>query len=374
MNAHSAALDVPAAQGSERRIELSLEGMTCAACAARIEKNLNRVPGVRATVNFATETASAMVEPSIVTTDDLITAVEHAGYKAHVRLDNEAERAEDRQHRTETYRTLRRELAIGIALTLAAARADGADARAGDWLGGARARRIAAALAAVRARDTGAILDRPSFLRRRVACAARRRRQHGRADRAGHDDGVGLERRRHAAGACASARLLRGRRRGDHAGAAGQAARGAREDRTRRPRSKDCCKLQPKTARVVRGGSIVEVPLAESLLGDRFVVRAGERIAGRWRSCAKANVERRREHADRREPARVAKTPGSTVFAGTLNQDGLIDCEATAVGARRCSPASCAWSRTRRDRRRRSSASPTASRASSFRSSSSSPR
>ena len=44
-------MSVPASN----QVELSLEGMTCAACAARIEKVLNRVPGVAATVNFASE-------------------------------------------------------------------------------------------------------------------------------------------------------------------------------------------------------------------------------------------------------------------------------------------------------------------------------
>ena len=39
------------------RVDLALDGMTCAACAARIETTLNRLPGVRASVNFATESA-----------------------------------------------------------------------------------------------------------------------------------------------------------------------------------------------------------------------------------------------------------------------------------------------------------------------------
>ena len=40
-----------------KQIDLPIEGMTCAACAARIEKNLNKLPGVRAAVNFANEKA-----------------------------------------------------------------------------------------------------------------------------------------------------------------------------------------------------------------------------------------------------------------------------------------------------------------------------
>jgi len=48
-------------------VELGLTGMTCAACAARIEKVLNRVPGVHAAVNFATEIATVGFDSAIVT-------------------------------------------------------------------------------------------------------------------------------------------------------------------------------------------------------------------------------------------------------------------------------------------------------------------
>ena len=46
-----------APQPQENTVELALEGMTCAACAARIEKGLNKLPGVTAAVNFASEKA-----------------------------------------------------------------------------------------------------------------------------------------------------------------------------------------------------------------------------------------------------------------------------------------------------------------------------
>lgn len=64
-----------------RPIELSLEGMTCASCAARIEKKLNKVDGVTATVNYATETAHVMAVDS-VTVQALVDAVKAAGYGA----------------------------------------------------------------------------------------------------------------------------------------------------------------------------------------------------------------------------------------------------------------------------------------------------
>lgn len=65
------------------QIELSIGGMTCASCAARIEKKLNRMPGVTATVNYATEKARVAYVDG-VTPDDLIATVEKTGYTAVV--------------------------------------------------------------------------------------------------------------------------------------------------------------------------------------------------------------------------------------------------------------------------------------------------
>jgi P-type Cu+ transporter len=67
--------------GDTGRVELVIGGMTCASCANRVEKRLNRLDGVIATVNYATEKASVRVAPG-VTHDDLISQVEKAGYTA----------------------------------------------------------------------------------------------------------------------------------------------------------------------------------------------------------------------------------------------------------------------------------------------------
>ena len=64
------------------RVELALEGMTCAACAARIEKSLNRLPGVDASVNFATETARVDYDRARTASNALLAAVTKAGYAA----------------------------------------------------------------------------------------------------------------------------------------------------------------------------------------------------------------------------------------------------------------------------------------------------
>jgi P-type Cu+ transporter len=62
-------------------VELVIGGMTCASCAARVEKKLNRMDGVTATVNYATEKAKVSFGDG-VSTDDLIATVEKTGYTA----------------------------------------------------------------------------------------------------------------------------------------------------------------------------------------------------------------------------------------------------------------------------------------------------
>jgi Cu+-exporting ATPase len=64
-------------------LELRVGGMTCASCAARVEKKLNKMEGVSATVNFATETARVTF-PDEVTASDLIEVVERTGYTAEL--------------------------------------------------------------------------------------------------------------------------------------------------------------------------------------------------------------------------------------------------------------------------------------------------
>jgi Cu+-exporting ATPase len=69
---------------STQHLELPIEGMTCASCAVRIEKKLNKLEGVEATVNFATETAAVDFDPEVAAADELVGAVEAAGYRVVV--------------------------------------------------------------------------------------------------------------------------------------------------------------------------------------------------------------------------------------------------------------------------------------------------
>ena len=65
----------PALHQGSRTVDLAVGGMTCASCAARLERKLNRLPGVTATVNYATERASVSYGPDL-TPADLVSAVE----------------------------------------------------------------------------------------------------------------------------------------------------------------------------------------------------------------------------------------------------------------------------------------------------------
>jgi Cu+-exporting ATPase len=91
-------------------IELDVQGMTCASCAARIEKKLNRLEGVNATVNYATEKATVHVGGR-TTTQTLIETIEKTGYGAT--LPTESPRDPDLE-----LRQLRRRLIITAALSL----------------------------------------------------------------------------------------------------------------------------------------------------------------------------------------------------------------------------------------------------------------
>jgi P-type Cu+ transporter len=67
---------------STAHVDLSVSGMTCASCANRIEKKLNKLDGVHATVNYATEQASVSYDPQVVAPTDLIASVQSIGYNA----------------------------------------------------------------------------------------------------------------------------------------------------------------------------------------------------------------------------------------------------------------------------------------------------
>ena len=94
----------------KQRLSLDVEGMTCASCAARIERKLNKLDGVEATVNYAMEQAAVSFDPHAVSVDDLIATVESAGY--HAALPQQAAAAGP-----DTVRAVRTRLAVAVLLT-----------------------------------------------------------------------------------------------------------------------------------------------------------------------------------------------------------------------------------------------------------------
>jgi Cu+-exporting ATPase len=74
------AVDIPVAEGIREHVRLPVEGMTCASCSGRVERALNRLPGVQAAVNLAGETAEIDYDPQLIAPDQLAATIEQAGY------------------------------------------------------------------------------------------------------------------------------------------------------------------------------------------------------------------------------------------------------------------------------------------------------
>ena len=80
-------------------VDLAVEGMTCAACVNRVEKRLNALPGVTATVNLATESAHVTLDEDVADTD-LLAVIERAGYAGTVTRRRTTDEDEDGEEPT----------------------------------------------------------------------------------------------------------------------------------------------------------------------------------------------------------------------------------------------------------------------------------
>jgi len=100
---------------NSERISLPIEGMTCSSCASRVEKRLNRIEGVEATVNFATEQAAVSFDPERVAPHELVEAVGETGYAAALPT---APEATDAGEEADPTADLRRRLIVATALSL----------------------------------------------------------------------------------------------------------------------------------------------------------------------------------------------------------------------------------------------------------------
>ncbi len=101
---------------ASERLELPITGMTCASCASRIEKRLNKLDGVEATVNYATERASVSFDPAAVAPERLVETVRAIGYDAV--LPSPEAPAESRDGPADESAPLRRRLVVSAVLSL----------------------------------------------------------------------------------------------------------------------------------------------------------------------------------------------------------------------------------------------------------------
>ena len=97
--------------------EIGVGGMTCANCSARVERALNKLPGVlEASVNLATERAAVRFAPATLSRDDIARAIEETGYEPRP-LDGEDTEAREQAARDDHRRAMRRDLVIAAVLT-----------------------------------------------------------------------------------------------------------------------------------------------------------------------------------------------------------------------------------------------------------------
>jgi Cu+-exporting ATPase len=293
------------------RTQLALEGMTCASCAARIEKKLNRLGGVDASVNFATEEAAVRYDPSRIALGDLIGAVEAAGYAAKV-----AERAPEDDRRSGD---LAVRLAVSVALTVplvVLAMVPPLQFAGWEWLALALATPVVVGAgwpfhraAAVNARRLAATMDTLISIGTLAAWAWSTVVLVASLDAHTYFE----------VGAVITTLILLGRH-------LERRARGRA-----RASIRALLELGAKEARVLRAGEEVAVPVDEVRVGDVFVVRPGEKIA------TDGVVEEGTSAVDQSmitgESVPVEVEPGDVVAGGTINTYGRLVVRATNVGA-----------------------------------------
>ena len=330
------------------QFRLDLEGMTCASCASRIERSLNGLDGVEATVNLATDQAAVRFDPSVVSVADLVGTVEAAGYGA-------APESRVTPRPSDESGALRLRLVVAAALTRARRAARDGDAAPVRRLGVGR----------VRALDAGRPLGGLAVPSRRPPGGAPRRRDDGHADldrdarRLGLVDGRAARRarRRH---------VLRGCCRDHDADPARALPRVACRGVARARRSARLLELGAKDVHVLRGRHR-GARARRRARGRRPLRRAARREDRNRRRRRLRRLGRRPVDADRRARAgrgrggrRRSPAPRSTPPAGSSSRRrGSV-----ATPRWRRSPVS---SRMRRPARHRSSGSSTASRPSSSR-------
>ncbi|MFF4920507.1 heavy metal translocating P-type ATPase [Kitasatospora sp. NPDC001261] len=320
-------------------VELSIGGMTCASCAARIEKKLNRMDGVTASVNYATEKAKVSFEGGVEVAD-LIATVEATGYTAALPKPPAAEGGSGagQAEPADELAPLRQRLFTAVALAvpvIAMAMVPALQFDNWQWLSLTLAAPVVTyaawpfhRAAFTNARHGAATMDTLVSLGTTAAFlwslwalffgdAGMPGMRHGFEFTIARGDGssnIYLE-----AAAGVTAFILAGR------------YFEARSKRTAGAALKALLELGAKDVTVLRGGAEVRIPIADLAVGDRFVVRPGEKIATDGTVVEGASAVDASMLTGESVPVEVGV--GDSVTGATVNAGGRLVVEATRVGA-----------------------------------------
>ena len=309
----------------QQTVELGIEGMTCAACSARIEKLLNRLPGVEAAVNLAAERASIRYVPGVADAALLIAIINKAGFNG--RLLDDKSRHEEKARKLAVYQAELRRFWISAALTLPLVAQMATMFSGADWGGHHQdllPRWLQLALATPvqfwigwrfydggwkALRGGGANMDvlvalgtSMAYVFSLVVTLAGLNYLH-----------VYFE-----ASAAVITLVLLGKLLEARAKAKTTAAIEA------------LVRLQPKTARVERDDQLIELDAALLIPGDIFIVRPGESLPVDGEVLEGASSVNEAMLTGESMP--VSKRAGDRVFAATANSEGMLRCRATGVG------------------------------------------
>ncbi|MGW9133560.1 heavy metal translocating P-type ATPase [Streptomyces sp. NPDC055681] len=331
------------APASVSEVELSIGGMTCASCAARIEKKLNRMDGVTATVNFATEKAK-IAYPDGTDVADLITTVEKTGYTAHEPPPPALPAGEDGEDQAAApaadgeLLSLRQRLFVSLALSVPVVLMAMIPALQFDnwqWLSLTLAAPVVVwgafpfhKAAFTNARHGAATMDTLVSIGTLAALgwslwalffghAGMPGMRHGFEFTISRSDGSSSIYLEAAAGVTTF--ILAGR------------YLEAKSKRKAGAALRALLELGAKDVSVLRGGKEVRIPVAQLAAGDRFVVRPGEKIATDGTVVEGASAVDASMLTGESVPVDV--TVGDAVAGATVNAGGRLVVEATRVGA-----------------------------------------
>ncbi|WP_457140869.1 heavy metal translocating P-type ATPase [Modestobacter sp. SYSU DS0511] len=320
-------------------VRLDITGMTCASCANRIERKLNKLDGVQASVNYATEAATVRYDPARVDTDRLLETVSAAGYSAALPAPPVAEETEPAADAAATPEdALRQRLLVSAALALPVLLLSMIPALQFDnwqWLALTLASPVAVwgawpfhRAAVVNARHGASTMDTlvslgisAAYLWSVWALFL------GDAGMPGMrmeftllpEQGSGTHELYLEVAAAVTVFLLAGR----YAEARAKRRSGAALHAL--------LELGAKDAAVLRDGREIRVPAAQLAVGDQFVVRPGEKIATDGVVVGGSSAVDLSMLTGESVPVEVAE--GDRVTGATVNVGGRLVVEATRVGA-----------------------------------------